>query len=301
MSYKPQYLTLHKSGKLQKIINNIEKKYFNCDICPHNCKINRFKSEKGKCNTGYLPFIASYNAHFGEEPPLVGLYGSGTIFFSNCNLKCVFCQNYDISQMGYGQTVTFEELADIMIQLQKKQCHNINFVSPTHQVYAILKALKIAIDKGLEIPLVYNSGGYDSVSTLKIINGVFDIYMPDIKYMVNEISERFSNVYNYPEVIKKVIYEMYKQVGDLIISKEGIATKGLLIRHLILPNFLDNSKKVIDFISYLSKNTYLNIMGQYRPVYKARIYPEIQEKISAQEFIKVINYANSKGLRRLAE
>ncbi|MFC2138703.1 radical SAM protein [Bacteroidota bacterium] len=301
MKYIPGYLKLHKTGQLQKIVKSIEKKYSSCDICPHNCKVNRFEYKNGKCKTGYLPFIASYNAHFGEEPPLVGIFGSGTIFFSNCNLKCVFCQNCDISQMGYGKNISFEELADIMILLQKRQCHNINFVSPTHQIYAILQALKIAIEKGLSIPLVYNSGGYDSVETLKLVNGVFDIYMPDFKYMNDELSNILSDVSDYSQNTKRAINEMHKQVGDLMLNKAGISTKGLLIRHLILPNNLDNSKRVIDFISQLSKNTYFNLMDQYRPAYKSANFPEIQRRITINEFEEMVEYAKSKGLSRLAE
>ncbi len=301
MKVLPGYLHLHETGKLREIINIVSEKYKSCDICPNKCRVNRYNSNKGICKTGYLPFVASYNAHFGEEPPLVGLFGSGTIFFSNCNLKCVFCQNFDISHNGTGHIISFEDLADIMISLQNRQCHNINVVTPSHQIYAILEALEIAIGKGLNIPLVYNSGGYDSSEILKLVNGVFDIFMPDIKYLDNESALKYSGINNYSETVKNAVYEMYNQVGDLQLNSSGIAKKGLIIRHLILPNNISDSKRIIDFVSDFSINTYINFMDQYRPEYKAASFPEIQRKIDENEFKEIIDYAKSKGLFRISK
>lgn len=295
------YVSLFHSGKLGEIIKKVEKIYDSCTACPHQCKVNRFKNEAGFCNTNQFPFISSYNAHFGEEPPLVGSHGSGTIFFSNCNLKCKFCQNCEISQEGYGRYISFSDLAKIMLDLQENGCHNINFVSPSHQILAILKALEIACEKGLKVPLVYNSGGYDSLKILRLLEGVFDIYMPDIKYFDNGIAFMFSGIKQYKEVVKDAVIEMYRQTSDLVIDSTGIAEKGLLVRHLVLPNKLADSKAIIDFLVSLSENIYVNIMDQYRPEFKAHNIPEINRRITRDEYLEVVEYAKSCGLKRLAE
>lgn len=298
---KPNYIKLYASGELNTIINKFEEIYNTCTICPHQCNVNRFQDSSGFCKTASLPFISSYNAHFGEEPPLVGYHGSGTIFFSNCNMGCKFCQNYEISQLGYGQEISYNELADIMLSLQYKGCHNINFVTPSHQVLAILKALEVAIEKGLRIPLVYNTGGYDNVKTLRMLEGIIDIYMPDIKYFNNEKAYEYSGIKKYAKIVKEAIIEMYRQVGDLIIDNNGIAQKGLLIRHLILPNKQADSYEVLDFISNVSKDTYINVMDQYRPEFKAHSIPQLKRRINGDEYSEIINYGLKIGLKRIEQ
>lgn len=270
-----------------------------CKLCPNECGGDRRVSDKGNCRSGYLPIVSSYGPHFGEEPPLVGRFGSGTIFFTNCNLDCKFCQNYDISHLGIGREVTIDELASMMIYLQNRGCHNINFVTPTHFTPQIVDALIIARERGLEIPLVYNCGGYESVNTLKLLDKIIDIYMPDIKYSSNEAALKYSGISNYWDVVRLAIKEMHRQVGDLYISSSGIAKRGLLIRHLVLPNDAAGSKKVLDFIKdEISINSYVNIMDQYRPVYLAKNFPEINRFISNKEYLEIINYARENGLHR---
>jgi putative pyruvate formate lyase activating enzyme len=270
-----------------------------CRICPNECAINRLEGETGNCNSTDEVVISSYGPHYGEEPELVGIYGSGTIFFTNCNMACIYCQNYDISQLGLGKKISIEELSDIMISLQRRGCHNINFVTPTHFVPQIVDALIIAIEKGLEIPLVYNSGGYESVETLRLLEDIIDIYMPDIKYSNDEIASRLSGVKNYWNVIRAAVKEMYRQVGNLHIDRKGIAKRGLLIRHLVLPDNLSGSEKVIDFIAdEISKDSYVNIMDQYHPAFKASENDKLNRRINPDEYEKVIAYAKQKGLHR---
>ena len=297
---KPSYLRLFNEGLLQERIDKIEYRLDPCILCPHLCLANRKNEATGNCHSGEYPVVASYGPHFGEEPPLVGYHGSGTIFFSHCNLRCIFCQNYDISQKGAGQKVRFEELADMMVELQLRGCHNINFVTPTHMVHAILKALPRAIENGLRVPLVYNSGGYDSIDTIQLLEGIFDIYMPDLKYFDNQIALKLSGIPNYVEAATHAICEMYKQVGDLVLDDSGIAVRGLIVRHLILPENLADTYKTIDFIRSLSKETYLNLMDQYRPAYHAYQDPRIGRRITSEEFIKALNYAKNAGLNRCA-
>jgi putative pyruvate formate lyase activating enzyme len=270
-----------------------------CRICPNECAINRLEGETGNCNSTNEVVISSYGPHYGEEPELVGIYGSGTIFFTNCNMACIYCQNYDISQLGLGKKISIEELSDIMISLQSRGCHNINFVTPTHFVPQIVDALIFAIEKGLEIPLVYNSGGYESVETLRLLEDIIDIYMPDIKYSNDEIASRLSGVKNYWNVVRAAVKEMYRQVGNLHIDRKGIAKRGLLIRHLVLPDNLSGSEKVIDFIAgEISKDSYVNIMDQYHPAFKASENDKLNRRINSDEYEKVIAYAKQKGLHR---
>jgi len=270
-----------------------------CRICPNECAINRLEGETGNCNSTDEVVISSYGPHYGEEPELVGIYGSGTIFFTNCNMACIYCQNYDISQLGLGKKISIEELSDIMISLQSRGCHNINFVTPTHFVPQIVDALIIAIEKGLEIPLVYNSGGYESVETLRLLEDIIDIYMPDIKYSNDEIASRLSGVKNYWNVVRAAVKEMYRQVGNLHIDRKGIAKRGLLIRHLVLPDNLSGSEKVIDFIAdEISKDSYVNIMDQYHPAFKVSENDKLNRRINSDEYEKVIAYAKQKGLHR---
>lgn len=270
-----------------------------CRVCPRECGVNRQKDERtGFCRMGAKPRINSYHTHFGEESCLVGTGGSGTIFFSSCNLACVYCQNYEISQLRLGEEVEIEDLAKMMISLQKRGCHNINLVSPTIWVPQILKALVIAVEKGLKLPLVYNTGGYDSVETLKIMDGIVDIYMPDIKYSDSKIALKYSLVPNYWEVVQEAVKEMHRQVGDLVIDERGITQRGLLIRHLVLPEGLAGTEKVMKFIASLSKNSYVNIMDQYYPTNKAHLYLEINRKITPEEYHKAVETAKGYGLHR---
>jgi len=268
-----------------------------CRLCPRECRVNRLKDEKGKCKTGRWAVVSQASPHFGEEPELVGRYGSGTIFFSYCNLHCCFCQNYSISQLGEGKILKSEEIAELMLYLQGVGCHNINLVTPTHIVPQILEALLIARRRGLKIPIVYNSGGYESIETLRLLEGVVDIYMPDAKYS-NDNALKYSQAPNYWEVNKKALLEMHRQVGDLVIEG-GIAKRGLLIRHLILPNRLAGSFEILKFIAEkLSKNSYVNIMDQYYPSYKAFSYPELSRRITTEEYKEVVDFAKRIGLHR---
>lgn len=270
-----------------------------CEICPRHCKVNRLKKEKGFCRIGRRAKVYSYAPHFGEEPPLVGQHGSGTIFFSGCNLSCVFCQNYDISQMESGQEVSAADLARMMLRLQDLGCHNINFVTPSHVVPQILEALVLATENGLDVPLVYNSGGYDRAKTLKLLEGVFDIYMPDAKYGRDETALKYSNAPDYTHYMKTSIREMHRQVGDLSIDEGGIATRGLLVRHLVLPGGLADTEEVVKFLSQeISRDTYLNVMAQYRPEYNACSYPELDRRLTLREHNHAVRLAAEAGLTR---
>ena len=271
-----------------------------CHVCPRRCGVNRLAGESGECHVTNQVVVSSYGPHFGEESPLVGRHGSGTIFFTYCNLHCLFCQNYDISQLGEGSPVSREELAGMMLSLQAKGCHNINWVSPTHVVPYILDALETAVSNGLYLPLVYNSGGYDSLETLKLLDGIVDIYMPDMKYSDEKNAEELSGIKDYPSINKAAVREMHRQVGDLQIDKQGVAQRGLLVRHLVLPNRLAGTQEVVRFLAQkVSTNTYLNIMAQYRPCYKAFDMPSLARSISKQEFQEAIDLAHQQGLYRL--
>lgn len=292
------YIELHKQGKLKKIKDTLINRFKNCSICPRNCGVDRVKGKIGFCHTKEKAVVNSYFLHYGEEPELVGKGGSGTIFFSYCNLGCIYCQNYTISHLGEGQEVNTDELVDMMLFLQKEGAENINFVTPTHVITQILEALCMAVEKGLNLPLVYNCGGYDSVETLKIVDGVFDIYMPDIKYSDNKIAEKLSGAPDYWDVVKGVVKEMYRQTGDLVIENRA-AKKGLLIRHLVLPNRLAGSFNILDFIKKeISPHTYINIMDQYHPCYKADEYKELNRGVIIDEYREVIDYAKMIGFYR---
>ncbi len=293
--YKPAYRKLYQSGKLTQIKNILKEKMRNCTICPNNCKINRLKNEKGLCNTGRYAKVASYSLHFGEETPISYKKGSGTIFFSNCNLSCQYCQNYNISQLGRGNIMKPIDLAHIMIELQNRKCHNINLVSPTHVVFQIIEALIPAIEMGLKIPIIYNTNSYDSLSTLKMLNDIIDIYLPDLKYMNNLYAEKYSKIKNYTSVACSAIKEMYKQVGPLF-EEDGTAKKGTLVRLLILPNNISETKKSIDFLSHISNRISLNIMDQYHPVYNAKKYPNLNKKINKYSYFNLLKYAKKLNL-----
>ena len=294
------YQELYHNGKLKKRVEAAISFLESCSVCPRNCRVNRLAGEVGKCRTPREAMVSSYAPHFGEEAPLVGECGSGTIFFTNCNLGCLFCQNYSISQLGEGRKVSKEQLADIMLFLQAKGCHNINLVSPTHVVPQILEALQLAAASGLDVPLVYNSGGYDSVDTLKILDGIVDIYMPDMKYDDENTALELSGIRGYPEVNKAAIKEMHRQTGDLEINKEGVAQKGLLVRHLVLPHGLAGTKGIVHFLTEeISRNTYVNIMAQYHPYHKASQIPSLGRRISSAEFCEALYLAREAGLSRL--
>jgi Uncharacterized Fe-S protein PflX, homolog of pyruvate formate lyase activating proteins len=296
---KPLYLELT-DREFEEKIEALFDKLKSCSICPRNCKVDRTKGQLGYCKTGFLPFVSSYGPHFGEESVLVGFNGSGTIFFTSCNLGCIFCQNYEISQLRIGDEISFEDLARIMIKLQQLGCHNINLVSPTHQIPQIVKSLKIARSMGLKIPIVYNTNAYDSVETLKILEGIIDIYMPDAKYSDNNVARELSDAPSYFEVMKEAIKEMQRQVGDLLLNGNGIAVRGLIVRHLVLPNELAGSELIFKFLSQsVSKNVFLNIMDQYRPCFKATLHPKLSRRITKEEFKEAVKLAKKYGLTRI--
>jgi len=294
----PAYRLLS-SSVLAKKVEEAEEILKECTLCPRECRVDRTAGEKGFCRTGDKPFISSWGPHFGEERPLVGKLGSGTIFFGNCNLGCIFCQNYTISHLGEGVEISFEKLADTMIGLQSGGCHNINLVTPTHQMPMILRSLLIASEKGLNIPIVYNCGGYESLNSIKLLEGVIDIYMPDFKYTDPEMAFKYSKAKDYPEVARAAIKEMHRQVGDLIIDK-GIALRGLLVRHLVLPEGIAGTAVVVKFIAEeISKDTYINIMDQYHPCYRAFDHPPLSRRITGGEFKDAVRLALEAGLKRI--
>ena len=295
----PLYLEKLTLPELKQRAEALHQLLLECRICPNECLAKRTEGETGECHSTDEVIISSVGPHFGEEPPLVGSHGSGTIFFTNCNLSCEFCQNYDISHLGMGEKISTTDLARAVIQLQQSGCHNINCVTPTHFTSQIVDALILAIEKGLELPIVYNCGGYESVETLKLLENIVDIYMPDIKYSVDENALNYSGIQSYWKIVKLAVKEMHRQVGNLKISKRGIAQRGLLVRHLVLPNDVAGSKAVIDFIAdEISTDTYLNIMDQYRPEYNASKYEKLNRRITPSEYKEVVDYAFYKGLRR---
>ena len=292
----PKYLNI-KEEEFDRRIEKAYKLLSSCEVCPHKCRVNRLKGEQGICRSGEEVIVSSYNAHFGEEPPLVGNFGSGTIFFTNCNLKCVYCQNYPISQLGNGNKVSLSELAKIMLALQKRKCHNINLVTPTHFVPQILKSLKLAIKMGLRIPIVYNTSGYESVETLKLLDGVVDIYLPDARYADNEIAKKYSAAPNYFEIMKKALKEMHRQVRDLVTDKIGVARSGLIVRHLVLPRGVSGTKKIMRFIAReISPHTYISLMAQYFPAYQAGQFPAISRRINKEEYKEALEVFKEENL-----
>jgi putative pyruvate formate lyase activating enzyme len=297
--HEPSYLALADRGELQHRAQLAREMLGECNVCARYCRVDRLKGELGACRTGKEAFVSSAGPHFGEEAPLVGSRGSGTIFLTNCNLKCIFCQNYDISHDGRGVTATPEALAAMMLSLQEQGCHNINFVSPSHQVPQILAALVVAVGSGLQVPLVYNTGGYDSPETLELLDGVFDIYMPDCKYADGEIAFKLSGVRDYWERNRAAVNEMHRQVGDLKLDERGVAYRGLLARHLVLPNDYAGTARVMEFLASLSRDTYVNVMAQYRPCYDASQVPEINRRITPEEYDRAVRAALDAGLHRL--
>ncbi|MDD5008281.1 MAG: hypothetical protein PHU49_10950 [Syntrophorhabdaceae bacterium] len=299
MEYTPLYIESYSRGILQERLEELESLLNPCTLCPRQCKANRLVGDLGYCKAPYDLFISSASPHFGEEAPLVGHNGSGTIFLTHCNLKCIFCQNYDISIYGEGTRYTYGKLAALMIDLQDRGCHNINLVTPTHYVPQIIKALTIAIENGLSTPLVYNTSGYDSTGTIRLLDGIIDIYMPDIKFLDSGLSQRFCKAADYPEVVREAVVEMQRQVGDLVVDEHGIARKGLIIRHLVMPSCGEDTKRIMEFIrDEVSQNAFVNIMAQYHPCHRAGEFEEIANRISLKEHAEAIRYARSIGLLR---
>jgi putative pyruvate formate lyase activating enzyme len=293
------YLSLLETGELDHRAALLWSKLENCSICPRECGVNRVAGKIGVCRTTAQVKVSSYAPHFGEEPELVGYGGSGTIFFTNCNLWCLFCQNYTISHLKEGEIVSIPHLAGAMLYLQRIGCHNINLVTPTHVIPQIVQALGFAARNGLRLPLVYNCGGYESVETLKLLDGIVDIYMPDIKYSSDGYARRFSGVKDYWEKVQLAVKEMHRQVGDLNIDDDEVAARGLLIRHLVLPNRLAGSEEVLKFIAKdISVDSYVNIMDQYHPCFKAFDLTELNRRITGKEYEEVLRLARSYGLHR---
>ena len=281
--------------KIEQAYKQLEK----CEICPRRCGVNRLNNETGFCGMGAEVMISSFGPHFGEVAVLVGRGGSGTIFLTGCNLGCMFCQNYDISHLKQGRKINMIELVNIMLTLQKMSCHNINFVTPTHFTPQIMKAIYLAREKGLSVPIVYNCGGYELVETLKLLEGFIDIYMPDAKYAEPDAAKELCDAPDYPDIIKQALTEMHRQVGDLAVDGKGIARKGLLIRHLVMPGNLSGTEQTMDFIAKeISTDSYVNIMDQYRPIHKAVSNKKISRYITPEEYKQAVSAAKQKGLHR---
>jgi len=297
--FEPAYVALLRSGELKRRVAEAYARLEACDICARECGVNRRESAEGAgCRTGERAVVSSAGPHFGEEDPLVGSGGSGTIFFSWCNLRCQFCQNAEISQLGHGREVEPEDLARMMLSLQSQGCHNINFVSPSHVVPQILAGLLIAAEAGLRLPLVYNTGGYDSLRTLALLDGVVDIYMPDMKYADADAARRCSKIANYPAVNQAAVREMHRQVGDLATDERGVAQRGLLVRHLVLPEGLAGTAEIVEFLcDQVSAETYINVMAQYRPCFHAHEMPPLDRPVNRAEYARAVRLAEQAGLR----
>ena len=298
---EPAYLALYRCGELEKRVQAAERHMRDCDLCARYCHVNRQESIRGAiCRTGARAVVHSCGPHHGEERCLRGWRGSGTIFFSWCNLRCVYCQNWDISWKGRGEERSAGDLARIMLNMQAMGCHNINFVSPSHVVAQILEALLIAVQRGLRLPLVYNTGGYDSPEALALLEDVIEIYMPDIKYGNSERAHRYSHVRDYVGFNRAAVKEMHRQVGDLVIGADGLARRGLLVRHLVLPGGVAGTEAVLSFLAEeVSANTYVNLMDQYRPCYRADEAPALDRPITTAEFEEALELARRCGITRL--
>ena len=300
--FEPAYLKLYRTGELKKRAEELWAIMESCQLCPRQCRVNRLKGASGFCRApGATLVISAFHPHFGEERPLVGLGGSGTIFLTHCNLRCVFCQNWPISHLGSGDETTIDEFADMMLQLQREGCHNINLVTPTHYSPHILKALDVAAGKGLRIPIVYNTSGWERLEIIQLLDGIVDIYLPDFKYWDSEMSAKYSaGAASYPKVTQVAILEMQRQVGVAKPNKTGIMERGLMIRHLVMPNNVGGSEQVMEWIAQnLPKDTYVNIMMQYTPMHKAFDYPEISRRITLEEYRVVVQRAKDLGLTNL--
>jgi putative pyruvate formate lyase activating enzyme len=295
---RPAYMNLQTSGELELRVKELNEFLKKCNLCPNKCNVNRLKREVGACGSSMNIKVSNYGAHFGEEECLVGSLGSGTIFFTNCVMKCVYCQNYKISQYSHGQVVSEKKLSSIFLNLQNKGCHNINLVSPTQYLPQIMNSLKMAVRKGLSIPIVYNTGGYDSIEAIKLLDNIIDIYLPDFKYSSNLLCEKYSDVKNYYDNFLVVLREMFLQVGDLVI--EGVVKKGLLIRHLVLPNKINNTERIYKTIKHIAgSQASVNIMRQYHPSYKAISFDELSRATNFQEYIDELSLARKVGLTNI--
>ena len=299
--YEPAYLQLERLGKLQAIESELWEIFRRCNFCPRSCAADRIKGEKGVCSSTARLKVHAADPHFGEEKPLVGRGGSGTIFFSNCNLLCCFCQNWQINHRGDGSFIGHDELARMMLSLQARDCHNINLVTPTHVVPHIIKGLSIAIAGGLRLPLVYNTGGYDNLEVIRELDGIVDLYLPDFKYQDGAMAARYSNgASDYPEVAAAVIKEMHRQVGVLQVDETGVARRGLIVRHLVMPNNIAGTDRFVRWVAQeLSPRTSVNIMAQYRPMHRAFDYPEIARRITTAEWNQALSWAREAGLSNL--
>ena len=296
----PSYLVLHESGELTRRAQEAVESLASCAVCPRNCRVNRLEDQAQVCNTGRLARVSSCFPHLGEEDCLRGWNGSGTIFFSFCNLKCVFCQNHDVSQEGQGVEVTAAELAGMMLDLQRVGCHNVNFVTPEHVVPQILEALPLAVEGGLHLPIVYNTSAYDSMESLAWLDGVVDIYMPDFKLWEKSSALRYLKAKDYPEAARRVLVEMHRQVGPLQIDESGLARRGVLVRHLVMPGLLEESAEIFRFLcEELSPESYVNVMGQYRPEFRTAKYPEIHRRPNSSEMSAARRLFREAGLHRI--
>jgi putative pyruvate formate lyase activating enzyme len=303
-SFEPAYMELHRDGELWRRSFEATRALESCVVCPRDCEVDRMRDETAVCKSGRFATVSSYFPHFGEEDCLRGWKGSGTIFFSMCNLRCVFCQNHDISHVPNGTETRPMILAKIMLDLQTRGCHNINFVTPEHVVPQIIEALPHAVEMGLKVPLVYNTGAYDSLESLKSMEGVVDIYMPDLKFLDSELSKKYLKAEDYPQAAKEGIKEMFSQVGDLRFDEDGLAKRGVLVRHLVMPGLLNETQKAMQFlVNEVSSHTYVNIMDQYRPSGKVtnNRYNEINRPISKEEYRLAIQFAKETGLYRIDE
>ncbi len=300
--FEPAYLGLYESGELKQRVERALDALYSCAVCPRNCRVDRIADKFAVCKTGRYAVVGSYFAHFGEEDCLRGWKGSGTIFFSGCNLRCVFCQNFDISWQLRGTPAPPQKLAAMMLELQETGCHNINFVTPEHVVPQIVEALPFAVEGGLRLPIVYNTSAYDSMESLEIMDGIVDIYMPDFKYWDSEMARKYSKAPDYPDVARRTIKEMYRQVGDLALDEDGLAKRGLIIRHLVMPEDITGTQEVMRWIAReLSPNTYVNVMPQYYPAGKvsAKEYSEIYRRLKPSEYEQALDEAWRAGLKRL--
>jgi putative pyruvate formate lyase activating enzyme len=300
-AFEPAYVKLQENGGLEERARRAEEHLADCDLCARYCHVDRRTSIRGAaCRTGTRAVVQSFGPHHGEEDCLRGWAGSGTIFFSWCNLRCVFCQNWEIAWKGEGQEITNLQLARAMLDLQNRGCHNINLVSPSHAVAQILAAVAIAAASGLRLPLVYNTGGYDSPEALALLDGVVDIYMPDMKYGDAALARKYSHVRDYVRFNQAAVREMHRQVGDLVLDDDGLARRGLLVRHLVLPDGIAGTEAVLKFLAEeISPDTYVNLMDQYRPSYRADDFPELSRPLTADEYREALRAAHRYGIRRL--
>lgn len=299
MIFNPSYLELHLSGELEQRVRTLNSILDNCSLCPRECGADRRSGELGVCSAPAEMEVSSAFAHFGEEPPITGIFGSGTIFLTHCNLRCAFCQNFDISQERDGQRVTTAQMAEIMLNLQQAGCHNINFVTPTHYAPQIIESVSLAASEGLRLPIVWNCGGYESLEVVRLLDGIVDIYMPDLKFFNSKSANDYCNAPDYPEMVKRALLEMHRQVGPLKTDSHGIAQRGLLIRHLVMPGHRIDTRSILKFIATeISKETYVNIMDQYRPLHDAYRFAQINRRVSGTEYNQALRTARELGLSR---